>query len=205
VSASGIILATRSLGKLRELRALFGAAGYSVMDLREAGVAASAEEDGIESVATFEENALAKARYFHRLTGAHVVADDSGLEVTALGGRPGVHSKRWSGRGDLMGQALDDANNARLLAELSGVQERRARYICVAAYVDDRGELSRAGSTEGLIIDVPRGANGFGYDPYFYSVELGETFGEAGLAAKEGVSHRGRAFRALIEALRQRR
>lgn len=203
MSAPAIILATRSAGKLRELRALFNGAGFPVRDLVEVGVAPRREEDDIEAGETFEENALAKARYFHGLTGAAVVADDSGLEVVALGGRPGVRSKRWSGRLDLTGEALDQANNARLVAELAGEEDRRARYVCVAAYVDARGKVCRRGTTEGLILEAPLGVNGFGYDPYFYSLELGRTFGEADLVVKERVSHRGRAFSALIEALRQ--
>jgi XTP/dITP diphosphohydrolase len=132
-----------------------------------------------------------------------VVADDSGLEVLALGGQPGVRSKRWSGRADLSGVALDDANNARLVNELRSRHDRRARYVCVAAYVDALGELTTRGESEGSIAQGPRGAGGFGYDPFFVSSELGVTFAEASLEEKERVSHRGRAFRALLAALSQ--
>ncbi|HYV97183.1 MAG TPA: non-canonical purine NTP pyrophosphatase [Gemmatimonadaceae bacterium] len=193
-----LLLATRSGGKLRELKPMFAAAGISVIDLAEAGVAESPDEDGIERFGTFEENALAKARYFHAKGGLATIADDSGLEVAALGGAPGVRSKRWSGRTDLTGQALDDANNAALLAALAGKSDRRARYVCVAAFVSDGGELTARGVTDGTIVDAPAGAHGFGYDPYFVSRELGVTFGEATRVAKEAISHRGRAFRALI-------
>ncbi len=198
-----ILLATRSAGKLRELRPLFENAGMSVVDLADIGIAETPEEDSLEQFHTFEENARAKARYFHELSGGMpTVADDSGLEVIALDGRPGVLSKRWSGRSDLSGQALDDANNAKLLELLRGVADRRARYVCVACYIHGRHELTRRGEVEGVIVDVAAGSGGFGYDPYFVSTELGRTFGEATREEKEVVSHRGRAFRALMSALR---
>lgn len=200
-----VLLATRSEGKLRELRPLFAAAGIGVQDLREAGVMVSADEETVEAFSTFEANALAKARYFHSLTGRPTVADDSGLEVTALAGAPGVRSKRWSGRVDLDGQALDDANNAKLMETLEGVRDAAARYVCAAAYCDGGREDVVCGETVGMIIREPRGAQGFGYDPYFLSAELGATFGESSREAKEGVSHRGRAFRALLERLRVQR
>jgi len=205
VRVEPLLIATRSAGKLRELRELFARAGLDVVDLTQAGVAPSAVEDDLEVADTFEDNALAKARYFAELTQRAVVADDSGLEVTALGGQPGVRSKRWSGRTDLAGLPLDAANNARLIDELRGLTNRDARYVCVAALVDHGGERTFRGTAEGVILEEPRGTEGFGYDPYFFSSELGKTFGEASLVEKEGVSHRGRAFRALIEALRERR
>lgn len=196
-----ILLATRSAGKLHELEPLFAAAGLAVRNLGDTPIVESADEDAIEAFDTFEENALAKARYFHVLYGGPVVADDSGLAVEVLGGAPGVRSKRWSGRGDLTGRALDEANNARLLDSLRGVTDRRARYVCAAAYVDEDRELVRVGETAGVIVDMARGTQGFGYDPYFLSGELGVTFGEASREKKEAVSHRGRAFRALVDAL----
>jgi XTP/dITP diphosphohydrolase len=150
---------------------------------------------------TFEENALAKARYFHAVSGRSVVADDSGLVVAALSGKPGVLSKRWSGRSDLSGQALDDENNRLLVRSLQNAQERRASYVCAAAYVDDEREFVCRGEVHGRILEAPRGNGGFGYDPYFFSTELGRTFGEVSGAEKARVSHRGRAFRALVERL----
>ena len=198
-----LLLATRSAGKLRELNPMFAEAGIQVIGLEEAGIAWSPDEDAVERFATFEENAIAKARYFSGRSGLTTLADDSGLEVRALGGRPGVRSKRFSGRSDLSGQALDDANNAALLAELRGTEDRLARYVCVAALVGEGTECTWRGETAGRIIDAPRGTDGFGYDPYFHSEELGMTFGEATREAKEQVSHRGRAFRALIAALRE--
>lgn len=196
-----ILLATRSAGKLRELRPLFAAAGWDVRDLREVIGDERPEEAAIERFETFEENALAKARWAHALAGVPVAADDSGLEVRALGGRPGVRSKRWSGRADLGGGALDAANNQALLAALAGEPDRGARYVCVAAYVDGARELVCRGETSGRIAAQASGDGGFGYDPYFVSDELGRTFGEASVEAKERISHRGRAFRALFAAL----
>ena len=202
MSRPALLLATRSLGKLYELRPLFAQAGLDVVDLDTAGIEENAEEDELEQHATFEENALAKARYFHRRSGGMpTVADDSGLEVLALGGRPGVHTKRWSGRSDLSGRALDEANNQKLLDTLGDETDRRARYVCVAAYVDGREERPFRGESEGRILFAPRGAGGFGYDPLFESVELGLTFAEIDRATKERVSHRGRAFAKLIAAL----
>jgi len=200
-----LLLATRSQGKLWELRPIFARAGVEVIDLADAGVAEAPDEDAVECFPTFEENALAKARYFRARTGLRCVADDSGLEVRALSGRPGVHSKRWAVGHDLSGPALDAANNARLLAELDDARDRVARYVCVAAMIDAGGEMLCRGETAGQIAREPRGTAGFGYDPLFESGELGCTFGEASRDAKERVSHRGRAFRALVELLLARR
>ena len=196
-----LLLATRSDGKLRELRPLFASARITVEDLRAARLPETAEEEFLEAFDTFEENALAKARWFHARTGRPTVADDSGLEVRALGWAPGVRSKRWSGRPDLTGTALDRANNETLLRALEGTTDRAARYVCVAAFVDGAREVVRRGETTGRIVDVPSGSDGFGYDPYFLSDDLARTFGDASREEKEHVSHRGRAFRALIAAL----
>ena len=167
----------------------------------EIGLLETEEEDAIESFETFEENALAKARYFFGKSGLPTMADDSGLVVRVLGGRPGVHSKRWSGRNDLVDQDLDGENNRLLLESLVGARDRRAAYVCVAAFVDSAREIVTRGEVVGEITYEPRGSNGFGYDPYFLSTELGVTFGEASLRAKEEISHRGRAFRLLLERL----
>lgn len=199
-----LVLATRSRGKLRELRPLLAGYGIATVDLHDVGVVEQpAVEAALECFETFEENALAKARYFFAQVGGTrpTVADDSGLEVRALGGRPGVRSKRWSGRADLSGRALDGANNAKLLAELGGASDRRARYVCVAAYVDARGERLFRGESTGRILDGPRGSGGFGYDPLFLSDDLGVTFAVASLEAKARVSHRGRAFARLAMGL----
>jgi XTP/dITP diphosphohydrolase len=202
VTRDPILLGTRSPGKLRELGPLFAAHGLPVIDLDAAGVPVSPDEDSVETYATFEENALAKARYYFERTNRASVADDSGLSVDALGGAPGVFSKRWSGRRDLSGQALDDENNRLLIERLSGVSDRSARYVCAAAFADANGELVECGEVVGRILEVAHGNNGFGYDPFFYSVELGRTFGEASREEKERVSHRGRAFRRLLSRIR---
>ena len=203
MKAQDVLLATRSAGKVRELRPLLERAGWSVVDLASFGLSDEAEEAELERFETFEENALAKARYFYEIAGGiATIADDSGLEVSHLGGAPGVRTKRFSGRDDLRGQALDDANNRALLAALEGVSDRGARYVCAAAFVAHDVEVVRRGETSGRILLAPRGSGGFGYDPYFESSELGgRTFAEVPPAEKEGVSHRGRAFRALLEAL----
>lgn len=199
-----VLLATRSAGKLRELKGIVEAAGLTAVSLVDECIPESVAEEEIECHATFEENALAKARYFNRLSGLAALADDSGLCVRALGGAPGVWSKRFSGRHDLRGQALDDANNAKLLVDLRDRDDLTASYVCAAAYADESVELVELGETAGRIVIVPSGANGFGYDPHFYSDELGRTFGNAGTQEKEDVSHRGRAFRMLFAALRGR-
>lgn len=198
---SRLLIATRSSGKLRELRPLFAARGIEAIDLAEAGIAETAEEDRLEVFETFEENAIAKAKWFFRLSGIATVADDSGIEVRALGGRPGVRSKRWSERPDLAGEALDAENNALLARLLEGRDDRAARYVCVAALCSEAGITVRRGEVSGHVLAAPRGRGGFGYDPYFYSTELGKTFGEATLEEKATVSHRARAFRALIDAI----
>ena len=199
------ILATRNAGKLRELRALFADAGIDVVDLADTGIAERSEEDEIEIHDTFEDNALAKARYYAgRAGGRTVVADDSGLEVLALGGEPGVRSKRWSGRTDLAGAALDAANNVLLLARLRGEADWRAQFVCAAAWCAGADSLVMRGVVPGLIVARASGAEGFGYDPHFLATELGRTLGEATVAEKQRVSHRGRAFTALLAALRAR-
>ncbi|HWZ59339.1 MAG TPA: non-canonical purine NTP pyrophosphatase [Gemmatimonadaceae bacterium] len=192
-----VLLATRNAAKLRELAALFAAAGLKTVDL--AGLEVEEEpaaESEIEVFESFEANAVAKAKYFYEVSGGVAcVADDSGLEVEALGGAPGVRSRRWSGAG------TDAANNVKLVSSLRGVEDRRARVVCAAAFVGLGHELVQRGVVAGAIIDVPRGSSGFGYDPHFVSAELGKTFAEATLAEKSRVSHRARAFTALLAAI----
>jgi XTP/dITP diphosphohydrolase len=191
-----ILLATRNPGKLKELRPLFAAVGYPVTDLAEFQLEADAGEADVESFDSFEANALAKARYFYEISGGvATVADDSGLEVPALGGAPGVRSRRFSTAG------TDVANNAKLLDAMKDVSDRSARFVCAAAFVGLGSEMVRLGATHGVITAAPRGSGGFGYDPLFESVELGKTFGEATLEEKARVSHRARAFAALLAAM----
>ena len=196
-----VLIATRNAGKLHELRPMFAVLGVAVVDLATAGVPETAEEEAIEAHDTFEENALAKARHFHALTGRAVVADDSGLEVTALGDAPGVRSRRWSGTAG-SDREVHAANNAKLVRELAGIDDRRARFVCAAAYVDGVRTVVRRGTVEGTIVVDARGGEGFGYDAHFLATELGRTFGEATREEKGAISHRGRAFAALVAALR---
>ncbi len=197
-----LLLATRSAGKLRELAPLLAAAGFEAQTLDEAGIPEQADAEAeIEAFDTFEENALAKARYFFARSGVPTLADDSGLLVDTLGGRPGVHSKRWSARPDLSGQALDDANNACLLAALAHSADRRAHYVSVCAFVDAAREEVVRGEVHGMIATEPSGRGGFGYDPYFVSEELGVSLAEATLEDRARVSHRARAVRALLTRL----
>ena len=200
--APKVLLATRSAGKLRELKGILDEAGIAGVTLDEAGIPESPDEDALECFETFEENALAKARYFNRLSAMPAMADDSGLCVVALGGAPGVYSKRYSGRNDVSGQALDDANNAKLQDEIGSHANKSASYTCAAAYVDGSKEVVAVGETVGRIVAAPGGSHGFGYDPYFFSTELGMTFGDATTEEKQAVSHRGRAFRSLLELLK---
>lgn len=202
IADNRVLLATRSHGKLKELHGILADAGLVGVTLDDFGIPYSPEEENIECFDTFEENALAKARYFHERSRMPTMADDSGLSVNALNGAPGVWSKRYSGRSDLSGQDLDDANNAKLLSELANVTDRSAKYSCAAAYVDDAREYVTMGEVLGEIVTSPRGTGGFGYDPYFFSTELSQTFGEATIGDKQEVSHRGRAFRALADTLR---
>lgn len=197
-----LLIATRSAGKVRELVPMMREFGFHALSLQDAGIPLDPREEDLEVFETFEDNALAKARWFAKRSGNRpVVADDSGLEVDALGGRPGVRSKRWSGRPELEGQALDDANNAFLLAELDAVGAQppwTGRYVCAAAWVSGDTEIVVRGESGGSIIRHARGTGGFGYDPHFVSAEYGRTFAETTRDEKALVSHRGRAFRELL-------
>jgi XTP/dITP diphosphohydrolase len=209
-----LLVATRNAGKLSELVPMIEAAGSRPLSLDECGIAPSPDEDAIERFDTFEENAMAKARYFFaRSGGGAVLADDSGLVVEALGGAPGVRSKRWSST--LSGDAayarsaareeehplsLDAANNRALLAALAGARDRRARFVCVAVIVWKGGTVSARGEVSGRILARERGSRGFGYDPLFFSDDLSKTFGEATREEKVHVSHRARAVRAVLDA-----
>lgn len=199
-----LLVATRSPGKQREVGRLLSGAPFDVVFPDDAGVSESVAEDTLELHDSFQANARAKAEYFARLTGLPTVADDSGLEVFSLGGEPGVRSKRWA-QATGTALAIDAANNAMLLRRLSGAVDarRRARYRCVLVLVRKPGAIPEAfdASCPGSIGVEPHGANGFGYDPYFVSDELGRTFGDATDAEKDGVSHRGLAWRSLLAAL----
>lgn len=188
--------ATSNPGKLREFRmaaAHFGFAGVEIEAVPGLSSIAPPEEHG----ATFEENAAAKALYYSAYAAGPVFADDSGLEVDALGGAPGVHSARYAGPG------CTDADNNRLLLErVRDFAGRTARFVCVIALAESGRLLGTfRGAVEGRIIDEARGANGFGYDPLFFYEPFQCTFGEVSDGRKMGVSHRGQALRAMLASL----
>ncbi|HEU4587382.1 MAG TPA: non-canonical purine NTP pyrophosphatase [Gemmatimonadales bacterium] len=199
-----LLVGTRSRGKQREVRRLLAGTGIEVRFPDDVGVFEEPAEDALELADSYETNARAKAEYFSRRTGLPTVADDSGLEVIALGGAPGVRSKRWAGAQG-PGAAVDAANNAELLRRLAGApaERRRARFRCVLAYFPRPNAAPEIfeGICPGSILDAPRGTDGFGYDPLFLSDALGKTLAEATDDEKDRVSHRGIAFRAFRERL----
>ncbi len=200
---SPILIATSNPHKLGEIAAVFAQIGLRVIGLAEAGVnVAEPEEDG----ATFEANARLKAVYYARHAKRPCLADDSGLEVEALGGRPGVHSARYAGAGKTRADR-DAANNAKLLGELRSVPpaQRGARFICAMCLADEAGTVlaETRGEFPGLIIDEPRGSNGFGYDPLLLLPEVGLTSAELSPEEKNARSHRGAAARAMAQWIRQ--
>ncbi len=185
-----VYCATSNKGKLREFQL-----ADPDFDLRQLPrPVPPPDEDG----ATFEENAIGKAEYYGGFIDGYLFADDSGLEVDALGGAPGVHSARYAGP-----EATDADNNALLVDRLKGIADRTSRFVCVIALVKD-GKLVRTfrGAVEGRIIDAPRGSGGFGYDPLFYYEPFGCTFGEAPIGDKMLVSHRAQALDAMFTFLR---
>lgn len=200
-----LVVATRNAGKVREIREILaGAPGWEVVGLDDLGIPESPEEDDIEGYETFEENALSKAHYFAAKTGALALADDSGLCVDALGGAPGVRSRRFAAVDEARGERQDGANNRHLLALLADVPDERrtARYVCAAAAAwPDGREVVRTGTCDGAILREPRGTGGFGYDPLFWVEEEKQSFGELPAERKNALSHRGRAVRSLLQAL----
>lgn len=187
------VLASNNKKKIAELRDILGKElpGVEIISLSDAGINGEIVEDGV----TFEENSVIKASVPAKY-GYIGIADDSGLCVNALGGAPGVHSARYSGKGD-------KENNKKLLCELSEHDDRTASFVCVMSVVfPDGKKLIARGETEGVILTEYRGENGFGYDPLFYSPALGKTFAEATQEEKSKVSHRGRAIKKLCEQLK---
>ena len=187
-----VYCATSNQGKLKEFQ--MAAPDF---DVRALPVSVAAPE---ETGDTFEANAISKALAYGAHTAEYLFADDSGLEVDALGGAPGVSSARYAGE-----HATGTQNNALLLERLRGVQDRTARFVCVIALVK-AGKLVKTfrGSVEGRIIDEPRGSGGFGYEPLFFHEPFGCTFGEAALEQKMQVSHRAQALRRMLAYLRER-
>ena len=196
-----LVLASGNAGKLREFDALLRPLGFEVVPQKALGV-----DDAEEPHCTFVENALAKARHASAVTGLPALADDSGICVAALGGRPGVLSARFAAAAD--GSRSDEANNVRLVSELRGQRDRRAQYVCVLALTrsaEDPMPLIAEASWHGEVIDAPRGSGGFGYDPYFWLPDLGCTAAELDADRKNQLSHRGKALRALVDRLRGER
>ena len=200
-----IILASSNSGKVREIRRELSRLDVQVVSLDSCGDIAEPVEDGL----TFADNAGIKAGYYSRATGTWCLADDSGLVVDALGGRPGVRSARYASDKcpqDADRQTIDDANNAKLLEELSGVEDdkRAARFVCCLVLSDGKDVLIETrGTVEGRIGHAPRGDNGFGYDPLFYVPDLGCTTAELSTEAKNLISHRGKAVRQFAKLLEQ--
>jgi XTP/dITP diphosphohydrolase len=201
-----ILVATSNAGKLRDFAGAALHHGVEIVGIPDFASLPSVVEDGL----TFEENARKKAEAYSRyVPGEIVVADDSGLEVDALHGAPGVHSARYAAP-DLQNKEPheadantdDEANNARVLRELKNVprEKRTGRFVCVLASARD-GETLKTfrGTAEGIILEAPRGVNGFGYDPLFYFPRIGKTFAELTAEEKSKFSHRGAAFRELLE------
>jgi XTP/dITP diphosphohydrolase len=192
-----IVLATGNPGKVREIQRILGDLGVEVVPQTDLGVG-----DADETGKSFVENALIKARHASLMTGLPAIADDSGLAVDALDGRPGVYSARYSGA-----DATDDSNIDKLLGELQGVpgERRTAAFHCCAVFVsvDNSTSLVAEGRWEGRILEQRRGTGGFGYDPVFYDPECGRTAAELGPEQKNARSHRGKALTALAEMLRQ--
>ena len=188
-----VYCATGNPGKLREFRLAAERFGVDILELPDFKEITACEETG----RTFEENAVLKARYYGQHAPGRLFADDSGLEVDALDGGPGVVSARYAGPG-----ASDAMNNALLLGNLRGREDRPARFVCVIALVN-RGELIRTfrGVVEGEMLEAPRGTEGFGYDPLFYYPPYGRSFGEISVEEKMAVSHRGKALTALFRYL----
>ncbi len=195
-----IVIATGNKGKVAEFEKMLAGLNISVKPLSDLGDIAEFEENGN----TFQENARGKAEYYSRLTQKVVVADDSGLEVDALNGAPGVRSARYAG---VDGLDKDKANNQKLLNELADVpqEQRSARFRCCLCLAGPDGVIfETSGTFEGQIGFEPKGQNGFGYDPLFFIPELGNTAAELDYSEKNKISHRGRAMKTLLAHLSER-
>ena len=189
------VLASNNAHKLGEFREILSGTGVTVLSQREAGIAVEPEENG----ATFEENSLIKARAACEASGLPAIADDSGLTVAALNGEPGIYSARYGGPG------LSDGDRYRYLLErMKDADDRRASFVCcVSCVFPDGDELTVRGECSGRILRAPEGSGGFGYDPVFWSDDLGKGLGTASPEEKNGISHRGRALRAMCARLEE--
>jgi len=192
-----IVIATGNAGKMKEIKSIFNNSKYEVVSMKEEGISADVDENG----ATFEENALIKAREIAKISGNIVLADDSGLEVDALNKEPGIYSARYMGE-----DTPYSIKNANIIERLEGVEfeKRTARFVCaVAAVYPDGKELVVRETMEGYIGYEEKGANGFGYDPIFYLKEFDKTSAEISLEEKNEISHRGKAFRAIKKMMEE--
>ncbi|MCC6176881.1 MAG: non-canonical purine NTP pyrophosphatase [Chloroflexi bacterium] len=190
-----LLVGTTSLGKIRELRALLAGVPARVVVPGDLGI----DLDVAEGDDSFAENAVLKARAYQHASGILTLAEDSGFEVDALGGEPGVRSARWGNTDDY------EIKNRLILERLTGVppERRGCRYVCVLAVATPDGRVYRqSGACEGQVADEPRGDGGFGYDPIFFVPHLGQTMAEISLVEKDRISHRGRAVRAALPLLR---
>lgn len=188
-----VVVATKNQNKVKEITEVLSPLGLEVVSQTDAGIDVDVEETGD----TFEKNARLKAKAVAMLCDDCVLADDSGLCVEALGGRPGVYSARYAGEG-----APDSKKIEKLLSELENEDNRKAKFVTSMAFIfPDGNEIITMGEVYGKIIDAPRGDNGFGYDPVFLSDELNKTFAEATLQEKNEVSHRSRALAKLYDEL----
>jgi len=193
-----IVLASGNPGKLKEFASLFDRVGIELISQRSLGI-----PDAAEPHVTFIENAIAKARHASSLSGLPALADDSGICVEALDGAPGVHSARYA-QPVCAQESVDSANNTKLINALRNLDNRRARYVAVLVLLrsaNDPQPLVAEASWHGVVIDQPRGLNGFGYDPYFLLPNLGLTAAELDPKQKNNLSHRGQAFEALFKKM----
>jgi XTP/dITP diphosphohydrolase len=204
--AHRVLVATSNAGKLRDFAGAAAPLGITIAGIPHFSSLPPVVEDGT----TFEQNARKKAEaYSLAVPGELVLADDSGLEIDALGGAPGVHSARYATDEPHAAECNteDEANNARVLRELQGVpeQKRTARFVCVLVVARDGRTLRTfCGAAEGIILDAPRGNNGFGYDPMFYFPQIGKTFAQLSAEEKARYSHRGAAFREFLAWYREK-
>ena len=192
-----IVLATKNKDKVKEIKAVFAELPAEILSLADFENLPDAVEDG----KTFEENATIKAKFFAEKLNLACLADDSGLEVDALGGLPGIFSARFAGY-----HADDGTNNQKLLEELEkiGVTESKADYKCALSFIDvDGTEIKTAGTVDGVIKKIPRGSGGFGYDPYFY-IDDTKTMAELSSEEKNSISHRGAAVRKMLPIVKER-
>ena len=192
-----VVVATKNKGKLKEIKQILAPMGFNVISMEEANIDMDIDETGD----SFEENAMLKALAVHKLTGAIVIADDSGLETDALNGAPGIYSARYSGA-----NASDDKNNEKLLIQLKDIpdEKRTARFVCAIAVVfDENRKFTVKGTVDGIINRAPAGENGFGYDPLFYIPQYGKTVAQLSSEEKNKISHRGKALEKMVVKLKE--